>query len=251
MMTEKTQPQKTSPEATNPFLTTGSHIGTVYKTGDMKRYIFKRRKDGLLVLNVENIEERLKIAAEFIAQFPADRVVIVARRLYGQLPARKFAEIIGAKALTGRFIPGTFSNKEHKKFIEPKVVLVTEPEADLQAIKEASIVRAPVVAFVSTNNSLRNVDLAIPMNNKGRKSLALAFYTLTREYLVKHKDIKNVDGFSLSPEDFEYKLATPTGEEDPVKQAIIEGRQLRRKRFGGHGRGKDDGDRPRMGRKGP
>src|SRR3989338_1802671 len=147
MMTEKTQPQKTSPEATNPFLTTGSHIGTVYKTGDMRRYIFKRRKDGLLVLNVENIEARLKMAGRFLARYPADRIVVVSRRLYGQLPARKFAELTGIKAISGRFIPGTFSNSQHKKFIEPKVVLITEPEADLQAIKEATAVHVPVVAL--------------------------------------------------------------------------------------------------------
>ncbi len=241
-MTEKTQAKPMNPENTNPFLTTGSHIGTVFKTGDMRRYIFKRRKDGLLVLNVENIEERLKIAANFLANYPADRIVVVARRLYGQTAAKKFAEAIGAKALTGRFIPGTFSNPQHKKFIEPRVVLVTEPEADLQAIKEASTVHTPVIGLVSTNNSLRNVDLAIPINNKGRKSLALAFYTITKEYLRKKGEIKSESDFKLTPEDFEYKLAAQTGEEDPVKQAIIEGRQLRRKRFG-RGR-REEGDRP-------
>ncbi|MDO8624958.1 MAG: 30S ribosomal protein S2 [Candidatus Diapherotrites archaeon] len=228
-------------QPTNPFLSTGSHIGTVFKTGDMRRYIFKRRKDGLLVLNVENIEERLKIAAKFMARYPAGKVVVVCRRLYGTTPARKFAELTGAKLISGRFIPGTFSNAQHKKFIEPAVVLITEPEADSQAVKEATIVHAPVVALVSTNNSLRNVDLAIPINNKGRKSLALAFWTLTKELLISRQDIKNEAGMTALVEDFEYKLSAQGGEEDPVKQAIMEGRQLRRKRFSG---ARKEGDRP-------
>jgi ribosomal protein S2 len=111
--------------------------------------------------------------------------------------------------------------------------IVTEPEADLQAVKEATIVHVPVVALVSTNNSLRNVDLAIPINNKGRKSLALAFWTLSKELLIARGDIKNEAAMEATTEDFEYKVApTQGGEEDPVKQAIMEGRQLRRKRFG-------------------
>jgi hypothetical protein len=96
--------EKTPDQPTNPFLSTGSHIGTVFKTGDMRRYIFKRRKDGLLVLNVENIEERLHIAAKFIARYPGDKVVVVARRLYGQAPAKKFAELTGARVISGRFV---------------------------------------------------------------------------------------------------------------------------------------------------
>ncbi len=244
-MTEKIVPKvQMQTESLNPFLTTGSHIGTLFKTGDMRRYIFKRRKDGLLVLNVENIEERLRMAAQFLARFPAERTVVVSRRLYGHVPAKKFAEAIGGHAITGRFIPGTFSNPQHKLFIEPAVVLVTEPEADFQAIKEASIIRVPVIALVSTNNSLKNIDLAIPINNKGRKSLALALWTLTRTLLVKRKDFKNESDFKIPLPEFEYKAVAREGtEEDPIKQAIMEGRQMRRKKFGIRKRPREGFDR--------
>lgn len=246
-----TPPVTKGTEPTNPFLTTGSHIGTVYKTGDMRRYIFKRRKDGLLVLNVENIEERLKIAAAFLSRFPPQKVVIVARRLYPQTGAKKLAELTGFQTMTGRFIPGTFSNPQHKKFTEPAAILVSEPEADLQAIKEASVARIPVVAFVSTNNSLRNVDLAIPMNNKGRKSLALAFWTLAKEIQLTTGQLKHEADFKFEIDDFEYKLPpSQGGEEDPVKQAIMEGREMRKSRFGRRNRPRTPGDyKPGFGRK--
>ena len=232
-MTEKIQVQAQTSEPTNPFLSSGAHIGTVFKSGDMRRYIFKRRKDGLLVLNVENIETRLKMAAALISGYPPQSVVIVSRRLYAKTGAQKLGELIGARVLTGRFIPGTFSNPTHKQFVEPKIVLVAEPDADSQAISEAAVIHIPVIALVSTNNSLRNIDLAIPINNKGRRSLALAFWTLAREILLKRGTIKNETGFSEEVSDFEYQLASAQGgEEDPIRQAIQEGRELRRRQSG-------------------
>lgn len=196
------------------YLKAGAHIGTKFKAGDMRRYVFKRRKDGLNVLDVETIDERIKIAAKFIAEFDLPKIVAVSRRTYSQTPAKEFAKALGTRALTGRFVPGTFTNPRAKEFVEPGIVIVSDAELDSQAIKETVKVKAPVVALSSTNNSLKNIDLVIPINNKGRKSLALAYWLLARE-ILKHKGLIKADGeFSPKLSDFEYELKEGEGEEE-------------------------------------
>lgn len=212
---DKEEQKQTSLVETDKYLNTGAHIGTKFKSGDMRRYIYKVRKDGLNVLDVQTLDERLMFAAKFIANYQGEKVVVVSRKVYGQTPAKTFAEAIGATIITGRFIPGTFTNPESHRFIEPSIVIVTDPEADAQAIKEATRVRVPVVGMASTNNSLRNLDLAVPINNKGKKSLALGFWILAKEVLKERGDIKNDDAFSKKPEDFEYKMKE--GEDEDKK----------------------------------
>lgn len=219
------------------YLKTGSHIGTKFKSGEMRRYILKVRKDGLNVLDIQKIDERIKLAAKFIARYAPEELVVVSRKLYGQTPAKEFAKIIGAKEIVGRFVPGTFTNPTAKKFIEPKILLVTEAEPDSQAITEARKIRIPVIALSSTNNSLKNVDFIIPVNNKGRKSLALVYWLLAREYLKERGEIKSDDGFTKSLEDFEYKMKE--GERDPSveeRPRRFYDRNRRDDRGGGRGR---------------
>ncbi|MAG18005.1 MAG: 30S ribosomal protein S2 [Candidatus Diapherotrites archaeon] len=224
---------------TEKYLNTGSHIGTKFKSGDMRKYIYKVRKDGLNVLDVQTLDQRLGFASKFIANFPKNQVVVVSRKVYGQTPAKAFADSIGANSVTGRFVPGTFTNPESNHFVEPKVVVITDPEADSQAIKEASTIRVPVVALASTNNSLRNIDLAIPINNKGKKSLALGYWILAKEILKAREEIKADTDFSKNPEDFEYKM-TEEGEDK---------KSFRRKPFRSFGRGPPNGRSGQRGRR--
>ncbi len=215
------------------YLKTGSHIGTRFKTGSMKRYIFKKRKDGLNVLDVENIDEKIRVAAEFISRFELSRLVVVSRRVYGKTAVTKFAEATGARALTGRFVPGTFTNPSGKEFIEPHIVLVSDPEVDSQAVKEAIKVRVPVVALASTNNYLKDIDLIIPINNKGRKSLALVFWLLAREILKKKGEIKKDSDFSMAESDFEYEMqeGSEREEDDSQKRFDRRGREGNKRPF--------------------
>ncbi len=196
------------------YLNSGAHIGTKFKSGDMRKYIYKMRKDGLFVLDISTIDYRIKAATRMLSNVPAEKIAVVARRTYAQTPAKEFAQSVGARAFLGRFIPGTFTNPKAATFFEPKVVLVTEPETDAQAIEEATRIRVPVIALASTNNELKNIDLAVPINNKGKKSLALAFWIFTKEVL---KAKGEESGFSKKIEDFEYKVKedeeTKTGHE--------------------------------------
>ncbi len=193
---------------TEKYLKTGSHIGTKFKTGDMKKFIFKTRKDGLKVLDIPTIDERIRIAANFITKNTdkPEEIIVISRKLYGHTPVKEFAKAIGAKTITGRFIPGTFTNANSRGYIEPKIIIVTEPESDKQAIQEAKVMRIPVLALCSTSNSFKDIDLVIPINNKGRKSLALVYWLLAREYM-RIKEIQfNEKEFEKKLEQFEQQV---------------------------------------------
>ncbi|HYA32484.1 MAG TPA: 30S ribosomal protein S2 [Candidatus Bathyarchaeia archaeon] len=163
------------------YLAAGVHIGTQQKTEDMKRFVYRVRADGLYVLDVKATDERIKVAAKFLSKFDPARILVVSARQYGQFPATMFAKVTGAKSLVGRFIPGTLTNPEYRDFIEPDVVVVTDPIGDSQAVKEAVDIGVPVIAMCDTNNMTTHIDIVIPTNNKGRKALALIYWLLAKE----------------------------------------------------------------------
>ncbi len=159
------------------------NIGTQQKSADMARFIDTVRDDGLYLLDVNITDSRIRTTAEFLNKYDAPRIMVVSARQYGQRPARLFAEAIGANAAVGRFIPGSLTNPALRSYVEPDVLFVTDPAADQQALKEAVNSGLPVVGIVDANNNLRNVDVAVPANNKGRRSLALVYWLLAREVL--------------------------------------------------------------------
>jgi small subunit ribosomal protein S2 len=188
------------------YLTSGVHIGTQQKSADMKDFIYKVRQDGLYVLDVKKTDERIRAAASFLARYDPKRILVVSARQYGQKPAREFSKVIGAPAFAGRFVPGTLTNPANPVFIEPEVLVVTDPSADKQALNEALNLGIPIVAMCDANNETRNVDLVIPTNNKGRRALACVYWLLSREVLVARGDLKDPADFSMEIEDFEAKL---------------------------------------------
>jgi small subunit ribosomal protein S2 len=165
------------------YLGAGAHIGTQQKTKDMERFIHRVRTDGLYVLDVSMTDRRIRTAADFLSNYDPEQVLVTSSRQYGRFPAEKFAEVIGARARTGRFIPGTLTNPKYDGYIEPDVVVVTDPIGDSQAVKEAITVGIPVIAMCDSNNSTSNVDLVIPTNNKGRKALSVVYWLLANETL--------------------------------------------------------------------
>lgn len=165
------------------YLGAGAHIGTQQKTKDMERFIHRVRTDGLYVLDVSMTDQRIRTAADFLSNYDPEQVLVTSSRQYGRFPAEKFAEVIGARARTGRFIPGTLTNPKYDGYIEPDVVVVTDPIGDAQAVTEAITVGIPVIAMCDSNNSTSNVDLVIPTNNKGRKALSVVYWLLANETL--------------------------------------------------------------------
>jgi small subunit ribosomal protein S2 len=190
------------------LLAAGLHIGTKVKTKDMKPYIYRVRPDGLLILNIGKIDERIRIAAKFISQQEPQRVYAISSRLYGKTPVERFCEVCGSVPVTGRFIPGMISNPLHPKHAEPRLALITDPRADWQAMEECSAYGIPVIALCDTDNVLAGVDLAIPVNNKGRRALAMVYWLLARQVLRERGAIPPDGDIGKTVDDFETKLAT-------------------------------------------
>jgi small subunit ribosomal protein S2 len=165
------------------YLGAGVHIGTQQKTADMERFIHRVRTDGLYVLDVATTDQRIRTAADFLANYDPEQILVTSSRQYGRFPAEKFADAVGARARTGRFIPGTLTNPKYDGYIEPDVLVVTDPIGDSQAVKEAITVGIPVIAMCDSNNSTSNVDLVVPTNNKGRKALSVVYWLLANETL--------------------------------------------------------------------
>jgi len=188
------------------YLTSGVHIGTQQKSADMRNFIFKVRNDGLYVLDVKKTDERLKVAAKLLAKYDPQKVLVVSARQYGQKPARTFAKAIGTKVFAGRFVPGTMTNPNLPVYVEPEVLLATDPTADEQALREALNIGIPIVALCDANNETRNVDLVIPTNNKGRRALAMIYWLLAREILKARETIQSNEDYKLTIDDFEASL---------------------------------------------
>jgi len=189
------------------FLSAGIHIGTRIKTKDMIPFIYRVRPDGLFVLDIQKIDERIRMAAKFIAKFESSKVVVVSSRLYGKTPVQKFCDVTHSIPIIRRFLPGLFSNPIHSYHLDANIVVVTDPKADHQAVKEAALVGIPVIALCDTEDDFTNIDLVIPINNKGRRSLATVYWLLARQVLRERGEIP-IDGDLSKPiEDFEIKLA--------------------------------------------
>ena len=183
------------------YLAAGVHIGTQQKTESMERFIHRVRTDGLYVLDVSTTDRRIRTAASFLSDYQPEQILVASSRQYGRFPAEKFADAVGARARTGRFIPGTLTNPDYEGYIEPDAVVVTDPIGDSQAVKEAITVGIPVIAMCDSNNTTSNVDLVVPTNNKGRKALSVIYWLLANETL----DRRGAEpGYAL--EDFETEL---------------------------------------------
>jgi len=208
-MAEEKQGVETEPTmmvSEETYMTSGVHIGTRQKTADIKEFIYKVRNDGLYIIDVKKTDERIKAAAKFLAKYDPSQILAVSVRQYGQKPVRKLGETTGIQILDGRFQPGTLTNPNAKTFLEPEIILLTDPLADIQALHEAKNIGIPVLALCDTNNETKYIDYVIPTNNKGRRALALIYWLLARAILREQGKIKSDEEFTATVEDFEAEI---------------------------------------------
>jgi small subunit ribosomal protein S2 len=180
------------------FLSAGVHIGMKNRTKYMMDYVYKIRPDGLTVMNLQTIMNKLQTAGKFLAKFDPEKILVVAGREQARKPVKKFAKLVGVQAIVGRFLPGTLTN--HIRKID--VLLVTDIIADHQAVTEAVQMGVPILALCNVNDIPSNVDVIVPCNNRGRKSIAAIFWAIATFVLRARGDLGNNKDLSVSFEDF-------------------------------------------------
>jgi small subunit ribosomal protein S2 len=187
---------------TEKYLKSGLHIGTKFKTKFMEQFIYKIRPDGLCVLNLKKIDERILVCANFLSQYDPKDIIVVSRRENGWRSVKMFGRLTGVRVFAGRYPPGILTNNALSNFIEAKVALVTDPWPDRNLVDDAKRIGLPVIALCDTNNPCNNIDLVIPCNNKGKKSLGLFFWILAKLFLQKKGLLPIGAELKETPEDF-------------------------------------------------
>ena len=188
------------------LLSTGIRVGTPVKTKFMKPFITKTSPEGLYMLDLDITLAKIQTAAKFISRIGAERLIVCSGRPYAITPIEKFCDILGAKQLSGRFMPGTLTNPSLPYYIEPKLILISDPQVDEQSITEATNAGIPVIGISNTDNITSKLDLIIPANNRGRKALATVYWLLARQILIEQGQLKEDEPMKYDIDDFETKL---------------------------------------------
>ena len=183
----------------NEYLKSGIHIGTKFKNKYMANFIYKTRPDGLSVLNLKEIDRRLRLAVNMLSKYEPKDILVVSRRENGWKGLKKLHQLTGIRVITGRYPPGILTNTNLDTFWEPKIIVVCDPWTDKNAVQDAAKMGIPVIGLCDTNNQANDIDLVVPCNNKGKKSVGLVFFVVAKEYM-------KVKGLLLGNEEMPAKM---------------------------------------------
>jgi small subunit ribosomal protein S2 len=198
--------QAESQDIKKKILSTGIRVGTTVKTTFMQPFITKASPEGLYMIDLDKTLARIKTAAKFVNRIEPNLVLVCSGREYASTPIERFCEMTGARKMLGRFMPGTLTNPSLPYYTEPRLVIISDPQVDSQAIIEATNAGIPVIGISNTDNVTSKIDLVIPANNRGRKSLATVFWLLAREILIQRGQLQESDPMKYEIDDFETKI---------------------------------------------
>ena len=208
-------------------LSTGIRVGTQVKTKFMIPFITKATNEGLYIIDSKKTLSRIQTAAKFINRANISKVLVCSGREYASTPIEKFCELTGATPMLGRFMPGTLTNPLLPYYIEPELVFVSDPQVDEQAVREATNAGIPVIGISNTDNVTSQIDLVIPANNRGRKSLAAIYWLLAREILLQKGELKTDQPMKYEIDDFETKITEEELEEETERMPPLRTRSKR------------------------
>ncbi|MBU2523446.1 MAG: 30S ribosomal protein S2 [Nanoarchaeota archaeon] len=173
------------------YVKSGIYLGTKVITPDMKPYVFKRRNDGLAIINTKMADEKIRVAAAFLAEYSPEKIVVACKREAGWQAMQTFSKVTGIRVFTKKYPSGIITNTKLPVFFEPELAVIVDPWLDKNLLYDSTLINIPVVSLCDTNNLTSNIDLIIPCNNKSNKSIGLVFWVLAREYLkLKGMDAK-------------------------------------------------------------
>ena len=169
------------------YLKASIHLGTRVITPHMRKYVYRRRADGLAVFNTDLLDDEIREGAKYLSQFSPEQIVVICKREAGWKAVTKFAETLGIKVFTKKYPAGTLTNTNLDDFFERDLVFICDPWLDKNALADANRTKIPVFSICDTNNYTFGIDKIIPGNNKSAKSLGLIFYLLTKLYIENRK----------------------------------------------------------------
>jgi len=219
--------QEESEHVEKYVLSTGIRVGTQVKTKFMLPFITKATNEGLYIIDSKKTLSRIQTAAKFINRATISKVLVCSGREYASTPIEKFCELTGATPMLGRFMPGTLTNPLLPYYLEPELVMVSDPQVDEQAVIEATNAGIAVIAISNTDNVTSKVDLVIPANNRGRKSLAAIYWLLPREILLQKGKLKGDESMKYEIDDFETKITEEELQEEAERISSLRTRSQR------------------------
>ena len=172
------------------YVKSGIYLGTKVITTDMLPYVYKRRTDGLAIINTKRTDEKLRNAIEFISKYAPEEIVAVCKREAGWKALQAFGKATGIRVFTKKYPAGIITNSILEEFFEPSLVIVTDPWLDKNPIADSNQINIPIVGICDTNNLTSSIDLVVPGNNKSNKSVGLVYWIMAREY-IKNRKLKN------------------------------------------------------------